>query len=237
MYWSAILSPRSRVSRGSRFLPRWIATSVRESFQKRLSTVGALLEAEDAQLEHLQRLLLLRDRVVPGLAPCCAGFRPATISRISRTTFGSSSRGTRRGGDLLRRADLDVAEDVHDDARVVRDDRAPGLRDDVRLGDLLVLADPLHVVDDVADVLLDRVVHRRGVPVVARADVVDAEAAADVEVLDREPHLAELRVDARALVHRVLHDADLGELAADVEVEELRAVLLPGSPSGCAPPG
>ena len=40
MYWSAILSPRSRVSRGSRFLPRFSATRLRASFQKSDSTVA-----------------------------------------------------------------------------------------------------------------------------------------------------------------------------------------------------
>ena len=64
----------------------------------------------------------------------------------------------------------------------------------------------------------------------ARARVVDAQAAADVEVLDAQPHLAQLGVDAGPLVDGVLHGADVGELAADVEVEEHRRLLLRPSP-------
>jgi len=80
----------------------------------------------------------------------------------------------------------------------MRDDGAAGLGDDVRLGDLLLLADFLDRVHDVGHVLAQRVVHRR-VDRGVRAVVVDAEAAAAVEVLDGEPHLAELRVIAGPL--------------------------------------
>ena len=60
-------------------------------------------------------------------------------------------------------------------------------------GDLLGVADVHDVVDDVARVLLERVV-RRAVEVGARAVVVDAETAADVEVPELVPDLRELGV-------------------------------------------
>jgi hypothetical protein len=50
--------------------------------------------------------------------------------------------------------------------------------------------------DDVVGVLLERVVHRRA-EVGLRAVVVDAEAAADVEVAERRAELVELDVEAR----------------------------------------
>src|SRR6266496_3009745 len=186
----------------------------------------ALVEAEDAQLEHLQGLLLLRHRVVVGLRLVAPVERGDDLAHLANDLRLVRARH-RGGGDLLRRADLDAAEDVHDHARVVRGDRPARLRDDVGLGDALVAADALQVVDDVADVLLERVVDGRALAVVVRPDVVDPEAAAHVEVLDGQAHLAELGVDARALVDGVLDDADVGELRADVEVEQLRAVLLP----------
>ncbi len=66
------------------------------------------------------------------------------------------------------------------------------------------------------------IVHRRG-EVRLRAVVVDAETAAGVEVLQRRAHLGDLDVEAPRLAQRVLHGADGGDLAAEVEVQELEA--------------
>ncbi len=115
---------------------------------------------------------------------------------------------------------LDGAEGLDHQHRVVGDDGPPRLGDDVRVRDLLVVADVGDVVDDVARVLVDGVVHRR-VEGGARAVVVDGEAAAHVEVLDGVPHLPELGVVARRLAHRALDDQDVRHLRADVEVQQL----------------
>ena len=116
------------------------------------------------------------------------------------------------------------AEDVEDEHAVVGDDRAAALRDDRRVRHAGFVADRLDVVDDVVGVLLERVVHAR-FEVGLRAVVVDAEAAADVEVLQPGAQLGELGVHARRFVQRALDDADVGDLAAEVEVEQLEAVL------------
>ncbi len=79
------------------------------------------------------------------------------------------------------RVELGHAEHVDHQHRVVRRDRAARLADDVRVRDLVGVADLLDRVDDVVRVLLHRVVHRRR-EVGLRAVVVDAETAADVEV-------------------------------------------------------
>src|SRR5581483_6563026 len=76
---------------------------------------------------------------------------------------------------------------------------------------------------DVVGVLLRRVVHR-ALEVRLRAVVVDAEAAAHVEVLEGRAGLVELDVEARRLAERVLERADRGDLGAEVEVEELEAL-------------
>ena len=57
-----------------------------------------------------------------------------------------------------------------------------------------------------------------------RAVVVDAQAAADVEVFDAGPDAEHLHVDAGRFGQRRLDVADVGDLAADVEVHELKAV-------------
>ena len=111
---------------------------------------------------------------------------------------------------------------------MVRGQGATALGDQVRLRHALVGADLLHGIDDVRGVLLHRVVERGDESGAARADVIDAEAAADVEVLQPEPHLPQLGVEPRALVHHVLDGADVRELRADVEVEELDEVELAG---------
>jgi hypothetical protein len=86
------------------------------------------------------------------------------------------------------------------------------------------VADARDAVHDVARILGERVVHGRGV-VGAAAVVVDAEAAADVDVAQAGAHQLELGVDVRELVDGVLHAADVLQLAARVAVHELQAVL------------
>ena len=135
----------------------------------------------------------------------------------------SASSGEIDVRDLLL-AERRDAEHVEDEHAVVRDDRAAALRHDRRMLHAGVVAHRLDVVDDVVGVLLERVVDAR-LEVGLRAVVVDAEPAADVEVLEAGAGLDELGVDARRLVQRALDDADVRDLAAEVEVQELEAVL------------
>jgi hypothetical protein len=149
-----------------------------------------------------------------------------SIAGRTRTAVAGLAGLARRGGrPFLRLAELDVPEHVHEDAGVVRGQRAPRFAHHVRLGHALVGADLLQRVDDVGGVLVERVVERGDELVGVRAHVVDAQAAAAIEVLEREAHLPQLGVDARTLVDHVLDGADVGELAADVEVEELDLAL------------
>ena len=119
--------------------------------------------------------------------------------------------------------ELGDAEDVDDEHRVVRDDRAARLDDDVRVRHAVGVAHLLDRVDDVVRVLLHRVVHRRR-EVGLRAVVVDAEAAADVEVLERRAHLVQLDEEAPGLAQRVLDARIARDLRAEVEVQELERV-------------
>ena len=106
----------------------------------------------------------------------------------------------------------------------MRDDGAAAFRDDRRMRHLRFIADRLHVVDDVVGVFLQGVVDAR-LEVGLRAVVVDAEAAADVDELQPRARLDQFHVDARRFVQRALDDADVGDLAAEVEVEQLEAVF------------
>ena len=115
------------------------------------------------------------------------------------------------------------AEDVEDEQAVVGDDGAAALRDDRRVRHAGLVAHRLQVIDDVVGVFLERVVGAR-LEVGLRAVVVDAEAAADVEVLQPGAGAGELDVDAGGFVQGALDDADVRDLAAEVEVEQLQAV-------------
>src|SRR5205807_267152 len=71
---------------------------------------------------------------------------------------------------------------------------------------------------------LQRVVDRR-FEIRLRAVVVDAQAAADVEILDAGADAVQLAINARRFGEGALDVADIGDLAAEVEVDELQAIL------------
>ncbi len=106
----------------------------------------------------------------------------------------------------------------------MRHDRASAFGNDRRVRHLCLVAHRLQVVDDVVGVFLQRVVDAR-FEIGLRAVVIDAEPAADVHVFQARARLDELHVNARRLVERPLDDTDVGNLAAEMEVEQLQAVF------------
>ena len=119
---------------------------------------------------------------------------------------------------------VDALEDLDDEHGVGGGDGAAGLGDNVGHGHARGRADFADVEDDVARVFLERIVHGR-LEVRARAVVVDAESAADIEVAHRETHLGELAVEARGLGDGRLDRDDVRHLRSDVEMHELEALL------------
>ena len=88
-----------------------------------------------------------------------------------------------------------------------------------------LVAHALDVIDDVVGVLLQRVIDAR-FEIGLRAVVVDAQAAADVH--DRSspaPARRSSTIHARRLDHRALDLADVGDLAAQMEMQQLEAIL------------
>ena len=84
-----------------------------------------------------------------------------------------------RDAELVERRGAERVEDEH---AVVRGDGAAGFADDHRVRDLARVAHVGDAIHHVVGVFVERVVHRRG-EVGAAAVVVDAEAAAHVDVL------------------------------------------------------
>ena len=92
------------------------------------------------------------------------------------------------------------------------------------MGHAGIVAHALDVIDDVVGVFLQRVVDAR-LEVGLRSVVVDAQPTADVQVFQTRAAAIELDVHARGLVQRLLDVANVGNLAAEMEVQELEAVL------------
>ena len=68
---------------------------------------GALLQPEDAELEHLERLLLLRGGVVVGLGAVARRQRLHDLAHLAHD-LGLVRLRHRGGGNLVGRANLDV---------------------------------------------------------------------------------------------------------------------------------
>ena len=116
------------------------------------------------------------------------------------------------------------AQHVEHQRAVIGDDRPAAFGNDRRMRHAGIVADALDVVDDVVGVFLQRVVDAR-FEVGLRAVVVDAQAAADVEVLQARAATVQLDIHAGRFVQGLLDVADVGNLAAEMEVQQLEAVL------------
>ena len=91
----------------------------------------------------------------------------------------------------------------------------------------LRVADFLHCVNDVAHILIERVVHR-AVEGRAGTIVIHAETAADIEVAEFVAHFGELRVEAGSFADCAFDGADVGHLGSYMEMHELEAVAESG---------
>ena len=181
----------------------------------------AVLEREVPEVEQLEDLILVLDGVVIALEEVLGG---DALKRLPHVVDERRHRLRERRRHL--RLELGHAEDVDDEHGVVRGDRAARLADDVRVRDLIGVADLLDREHHVVRVLLHRVVHRRA-EVRLRTVVVNAEPAADIEVRQAlRAHLVQLDEQPAGLAQRVLHALDRADLRAEVEVEELDAIGL-----------
>src|SRR5690606_5094338 len=113
--------------------------------------------------------------------------------------------------------------DLEQQQRVVCGECTAGLADHVRHGQLVLPAGLRNRIDHVVCVLLQRVVHachRRGV----RTVVIHAQAAANINVGNVNTQCTKLCVEPRDFLKSALDVADVSDLAAKVEVDELQDV-------------
>lgn len=121
---------------------------------------------------------------------------------------------------------LDVG-DLGDQHRMVRGQRPAALREDVRMRQALGVAELLEHADHHAGIVIDVVVDRAGVARMG-AVVVDAEAAANVDVIHRQAERAQLAVVADGFLEAVLVVGQVGDLRAHVEMQQAHALVETG---------
>ena len=176
-------------------------------------------QVEQTEVEHRLRVVLDLQRVVEVLEPVL----PAEVL-VDFDNVVNDLRLVRTPPRLSRRSALfDRAKGLDDEHRMMRDDGAAALAHDGRVRHILRVAHIHDVVDDVARIFVERVV-RGAVEGRARAVVIDAESAADIEITELVPHLLEFGIEARRLPRRALDRADVRHLRADVEMHQLERV-------------
>jgi hypothetical protein len=79
------------------------------------------------------------------------------------------------------------------------------------------------VVDHVVGVFLQRVIHAR-FEVGLRAVIIHAQPAADIQESQSRTRLCQVDIDAHRLVHGTLDLPDVGDLAAQMEVQKVEAI-------------
>ena len=160
---------------------------------------------------------------------CCASWNPSSRFLEVERTVGLEQVDQRLLGVLgqlargLFLAESADAQNVEHQRAVVGDHGAAALADDGGVRNLGLVADALHVIHQVVGVFLERVVDAR-FEIGLRAVVVDAEAPADVQIAQTGAGPPQLHVHAGGLDDRALDVPDVGDLAAEVEVQQLEAV-------------
>ena len=129
--------------------------------------------------------------------------------------------GERRGDEVSAAAGC--SQDVEDEHAVVGDEGSAALGEDRRMRHAGVVADALHVEDDVVGVFLERVVGAR-FEVGLRPVVVDPQPAADIEILQARAMADQVHVDPAGFIQRRLDVADVRDLASHVEMQQPEAI-------------
>ena len=113
---------------------------------------------------------------------------------------------------------------VDDQHGMVSSQRASALCDDVRVGQIVLVGSLNEGVYAVVDILLNGVIDRAFARRRPRSVVVDAQSASTIHKVHVVSHLMKLDVELRSLAKSSLNASYLGDLRADVEVDEPQAV-------------
>ena len=182
----------------------------------KLFGLAALRQRQVAQAEQVQRRIERLLRVVKTLQQVLRAERAIRLLQIDQRLLGIVRHRLER---IV--AESAYAQDVEHQHAVIGGDGAAAFGHDGRMRHFGFVADILDVIDDVVGVLLQRVVDAR-FEIGLRAVVVDAQAAADIQVLQSGARALQLHVNARGFDHRGFDLPDIGDLAAQMEVQQLR---------------
>src|SRR5437660_3346584 len=106
---------------------------------------------------------------------------------------------------------------------MMRDYGASAFIDNGRMWDAFGIAHVHDVPDDVVGVFLKRIIGR-AVEITARAVVIDAETAANIEISEIVTELGKFCVIPGGFAHRAFDRGDVGDLRPDVKMNQLEAM-------------
>ena len=176
-------------------------------------------EIEQAEVEHLLRFFLDLLDVVQAL-DAIAAFQPL----FHVENVGHELVILFDGFDFqFRRGSFDGTERFHHEHGMVRDDRATAFTHDRGMGHTFRIADVGDVPDDIVGVFLERII-RRAIEVAARAIIIDAQTATNIEIAELVTKFCELRVIAGGFAYGALDRRNVRNLRADVEMNEFEAM-------------
>ena len=183
---------------------------------------GALLQVQEAHGVLGVDVTEIRHGVVEDLQQ--GGIFPAQVQPPFPHVLQDGGRVLVRGADVVHLHPFGT-NDIGDQHGVVCSQGTAGLADDGRVRQVELAADIADAPDHVVGVLGEAVV-RGAVALGTGALVVHTQAAAHVHHLDLGAKTAQLGVEAAALADAALDVADVGDLGAQVEVQQLQAVQL-----------
>src|SRR5207245_1077295 len=123
----------------------------------------------------------------------------------------------------FRRGSFEGTERFHYQHGMVRDDRPTAFTHDRGMGHTFGIAHIGDVPDYIVSIFLKGII-RRAIEIAARAVIIDAKTAANIEITEFVTEFCELRVVACRFAHRAFDRRDVGYLWSDTEMNGLHAL-------------
>ena len=185
-----------------------------------------VFQTHEADAEQAQRLVAILKHVVVVLNQPTLSDVLVDVKDVHQRSwqFGLASRRRWQLSGNRETVQPIGAEYVKDQDTLLRNHGAARLTDDGWMGHALFIAHGHDLVDHVGRVLLQRVVHgelKAGLAAV----VIDAQPAANIDVLHSRAGLGQLRIDAREFIDPLIHLTNVMNLAAHVAMQKLQAIF------------
>ena len=185
-----------------------------------------MFQTHEANAEEAQRLVAILKHVVVMLNKPTLSDVLVDVKDVHQRSwqFGLASRRRWQFSGNRETVQPIGAEYIKDQHTLLRNHGAARLTDDGWMLYALFIAHGHDLVDHVGRVLLQRVVHgelKAGLAAV----VIDAQPAANIDVLHSRAGLGQLRIDAREFIDPLIHLTNVMNLAAHVAMQELQAIF------------